>query len=107
MSPPQPEGLRGSERTRKPVQDPAFYKPKDAEYYKSTALVAEEIKNNFLKPESECPEEETFTFLGAHEDAANPTKISKAVTLDAALKTQYKSDVEATAVKECVNLVKH
>ena len=30
-----------------------------------------------------------------------------AVTLDAALKTQYKSDVEAAAVKECTNLIKH
>ena len=76
MTPPQPEVLRRSERTRKPVQDPAFYTSKDAAYYKSTALVAEEIKNNFFKPESECPEEETFTFLGRRKSAI-------AVTLDA------------------------
>ena len=41
--------------------------------------------------------------LAAHEDAANPTKVAMAVSLDAVLTTQYKSDVEAAAVKECTS----
>ena len=55
-------------------------------------------KTYFLKPEPECPVEEAFTFFGAYEDTLKTVKIARAVTLDAAMKPQYKSNVESTAV---------
>ena len=42
--------------------------------------------------------EEAFTFFGAYEDTLKTVKIARAVTLDAAMKPQYKSNVESTAV---------
>jgi hypothetical protein len=44
-----------------------------------------------------------FVYMGAHDDTWDFTVMQ--ITLEAALKTKYKEQVEATTVKECLNII--
>jgi len=50
--------------------------------------------------------DDLFSFMGAHDEPSDPL-VAMQITLEAALKTQYREDVEKCAVKEIQNVVKH
>jgi len=50
--------------------------------------------------------DDLFAYMGDHDDDSSNAIVMQ-ITLEAALKTQYKADVEACAIKEIRNVIKH
>ena len=57
--------------------------------------------NNFVS-DHDC-NKNLFVMMGAHDDNWDHTAMQ--ITLELALKTQYKAQVEASAVAECTNIL--
>lgn len=118
VSPPSPAPTRRSARVPKPnLQYASDYVVNMAKVHNYDYLM--EMEQGLRAPDSDLSYvatgstvdddpriDDLFAFMGDHEDDGN-NMVAMQITLEAALKTQYKEDVEACAIKEIQNVVKH
>eukprot|EP00597_Dinobryon_sp_UTEXLB2267_P018900 CAMPEP_0201115466 /NCGR_PEP_ID=MMETSP0812-20130820/78945_1 /ASSEMBLY_ACC=CAM_ASM_000668 /TAXON_ID=98059 /ORGANISM="Dinobryon sp., Strain UTEXLB2267" /LENGTH=418 /DNA_ID=CAMNT_0047379167 /DNA_START=1 /DNA_END=1253 /DNA_ORIENTATION=- len=118
--PPPPDTRRSGRQPKPNLQYASDYVVNMAKVYKyqyemEMDFALEEPESTFSYVASADDDEaydedpridDLFTFMGDHEDQYNDL-VALQITLEAALKTQYKEDVEACAIKEVLNVIKH